>query len=84
MTEDGHEVACAVESFFAVRDSLEARFGEPAEAALEWRPGTTVSLDEVRAAPVLKLMDALDDNDDVQNVYANYDIPEAVLQRLAS
>ena len=84
VTEDGHEVMCGVEAFFSVRDSLEARFGEPAEAALEWRPGTTVALDEARAAPVLKLMDALDDNDDVQNVYANYDIPETVLQRLAS
>ena len=84
VTEDGHEVTCAVESFFAVRDSLEARFGEPAEASLEWRPGTLVPLDEERASPLLKLIDALDDNDDVQNVYANYDIPEAVLQRLSA
>ena len=84
VTEDGHEVSCAVEAFFAVRDSLEARFGEPQEAVLEWRPGTTVALDEERASALLKLMDALDDNDDVQNVYANYDIPEAVLQRLSA
>ena len=82
-TEDGHEVTCGIEAFFAVRDSLEARFGAPEMAGLEWRPGTTVALDEERAQTLLKLMDALDDNDDVQNVYANYDIPEAVFQRLA-
>ena len=81
---DGHEVLCAPESFFAVRDALEARFGPPASAGLEWRPTTTATLDESSAASVLKLVDALEDNDDVQNVYANFDIPEAVLQRMAA
>ena len=81
---DGHEVTCAIEDFFAVRDALEARFGEPASAKLEWRPSTTVELDEEMAAGLLKLMDALEDNDDVQNVYANFDIPEAVLARLSA
>lgn len=82
LNEDGHEVLCASESFFAVRDALEARFGAPEEAALEWRPSTTVTLDEERASAILKLVDALEDNDDVQNVYANFDIPEDVMQRL--
>jgi YebC/PmpR family DNA-binding regulatory protein len=82
--ENGHEVTCAIDEFFAVRDSLEHRFGPPDEAKLDWRPSTTVTLDEERAAPVLKLMDALEDNDDVQNVYANFDIPEDVLQRLSA
>ena len=81
---EGHEVTCAVEDFFAVRDALEAKFGEPAGARLEWRAGTTVPLDEDTAAGLLKLMDALEDNDDVQNVYANFDIPEDVLARLSA
>ena len=81
---DGHEVICAIEDFFAVRDALEARFGPPASARLEWRPSTSVTLDEERAATLLKLIDALEDNDDVQNVYANFDIPDAVLQRLSA
>ena len=81
---DGHEVTCAVESFFAVRDALEARFGPPESAELGWRPTTTVALDEGRAAGLLKLIDALEDNDDVQNVYANFDLPEGVLQRLSA
>ena len=83
-TDDGHEVTCAVEDFFSVRDALEARFGEPRSARLEWRPTTSVMLDEERAAGLLKLVDALEDNDDVQNVFANFDIPDAVLQRFSA
>jgi len=81
---DGHEVTTSVESFFAVRDALEARFGPPREAKLDWRPTTSVRLDEEKAAAVLKLVEALDDNDDVQNVYANFDIPESVMQKLSA
>jgi len=81
---EGHEVTTSVENFFAVRDAMEARFGPPAEAKLDWRPSTTVVLDEERAAAVLKLLDALEEFDDVQNVYANYDIPETVLQKLSA
>jgi YebC/PmpR family DNA-binding regulatory protein len=79
-----HEVTCAVDDFFAVRDSLENRFGEPGTARLDWRPATLVTLDEDRAASLLKLLDVLEDSDDVQNVYANFDIPEAVMQALSS
>ena len=81
---EAHEVTCAVDDFFAVRDALEARFGEPETARLDWRPTTSVTLDEERAATVLKLLDALDDSDDVQNVYANFDIPDAVMQKLSA
>ncbi|HEX5326813.1 MAG TPA: YebC/PmpR family DNA-binding transcriptional regulator [Acetobacteraceae bacterium] len=81
---EAHEVTCAPDDFFAVRDTLEARFGEPETARLDWRPTTSVTLDEERAAAVIKLIDALDDSDDVQNVYANFDIPEAVLQKLSA
>ncbi len=83
-TPDGHEVTCAPEAFFAVRDALEARFGAAAEARLDWRPTTTITLDEDRAGSVLKLLDVLEDNDDVQNVYANFDIPDSVMQRLSA
>jgi YebC/PmpR family DNA-binding regulatory protein len=83
-TGEGHEVTCAIEDFFAVRDALEEKFGEPSSAKLEWRAGTTVTLDEEKATGLLKLMDALEDNDDVQNVYANFDIPEDVMARLST
>jgi transcriptional/translational regulatory protein YebC/TACO1 len=77
-------VTTAIDDFFAVRDALEARFGAPEEAKLDWRPTTLVTLDEVRAAGLLRLVDALEDNDDVQNVYANFDIPDSVLARLSA
>ena len=80
----GHEVTCAVDGFFAVRDALEAGFGPPASAKLDWRPSVSVTVDEDRAASLLKLMDALEDSDDVQNVYANFDIPEDVMQALSA
>jgi len=80
---DGHEVTCAIEDFFTVRDALEARFGAPESARLDWRPTTSVTLDEDRAGSLLKLLDVLEDNDDVQNVYANFDIPDAVMQALS-
>jgi YebC/PmpR family DNA-binding regulatory protein len=82
--EAWHEIVCNPDDFFAVRDALEARFGPPDEAKFDWRPTTTVALDEERAASVLKLVDALEDSDDVQNVYANFDLPEAVLARLSA
>jgi YebC/PmpR family DNA-binding regulatory protein len=82
--EEGHEITCAADDFFAVRDALEARFGAPETARVEWRPSTSVTLDEDRAASLLKLLDALEDSDDVQNVYANFDIPEEVMAKLSA
>ncbi len=82
--ENGHEVTCAPDTLFAVRDALEKRFGAPEEAKFDWRPGTTVTLDEDRATSVLKLIDALEENDDVQNVFANFDIPDDVLARMSA
>ncbi len=81
---EGHDIATPPDEFFAVRDALEARYGAPEEAKLDWRPLTWVTLDEARAASVLKLLDVLEDNDDVQNVYANFDIPESVMQKLSA
>ncbi len=79
-----HEVTCAIEAFFSVRDALEARFGAPDAAAIEWRPATTVILGEEPARAMLKLIDALEDYDDVQSVFANYDLPLALAERLSA
>ena len=81
---EAHEITAAVDDFFAVRDALESRFGEPETARLDWRPTTTVPLTEDNATTVMKLIDMLDESDDVQNVYANFDIPEAVMQKLSA
>lgn len=81
--EEGHEVTCAPESFFAVRDALEAKFGAPAEAKVGWRPSTAVEItDEDKATTLLKLVDALEDSDDVQNVYGNFDISDELMAKL--
>jgi YebC/PmpR family DNA-binding regulatory protein len=81
---EAHEITTSVEDFFAVRDALEQKFGGAEVARLEWVPTTTVDLDEEKARDVLKLVDTLDDNDDVQNVYANFEVSEAVMQRLSA
>ncbi len=80
----GHEITCAAEAFFGVRDALEARFGAPEEARLDWRPTMSVTLDQDKAAGVLKLIDVLEEDDDVQNVYANFDLPEQVMAALSA
>ena len=64
--------------------ALEARVGEPAEARLDWRPATTVPLDEGQAAGGMTLLDALEASDDVQNMYANYEISEPVMAALSA
>jgi YebC/PmpR family DNA-binding regulatory protein len=81
---DGHEIATGAENFAEVRDQLEARFGPAERAKLIWRPRTTVPVDETSADSLFRLIEALEDNDDVQNVFANYDVPESVFERLAS
>jgi len=81
---EGHEVTVPMGDFFAVRDALEQRFGAPETAKVEWRPSTTVNLDEDTARSVMKLVDVLEDNDDVQNVYANFEVSEDVLEKLST
>ena len=81
---DGHEVTCAPDDFSAVRDALAERFGDPQEARLAWRPRTTVALDEEQAETVLRLLEVLDDNDDVQQVAANFEIADEMMTRLTA
>jgi YebC/PmpR family DNA-binding regulatory protein len=80
----GHEITCAPDDLNAVRDALEAKFGAAEEAKLDWRPGSTVALDEEQARAVLKFIDSLDDSDDVQTVFANFEVDETVLQKLSA
>jgi YebC/PmpR family DNA-binding regulatory protein len=79
-----HEVTCAVDDFSTVRDALEKKFGEAQEAKLQWRPLNTTIVEGDTADSLMKLIDALEDNDDVQNVYANYEVSEETLQRLSA
>ncbi|MGC6520208.1 MAG: YebC/PmpR family DNA-binding transcriptional regulator [Candidatus Puniceispirillaceae bacterium] len=57
--------------------------GAPSESGLVWKPQNTIEVNEDQASTLLKLLDTLDDNDDVQNISSNFDIPEEILARLA-
>jgi YebC/PmpR family DNA-binding regulatory protein len=78
----GYEITCAPDDFSNVRDALAERFGDPREARLTWKARTTVSIDEDETQSVLKLLDVLEDNDDVQHVAANFEIADDVVARL--
>jgi YebC/PmpR family DNA-binding regulatory protein len=82
--KEQHMVTCALDDFIAVRDALEARFGPSSAARLVWRPKTGSPVDEETAAALFKLLEALEDSDDVQNVYANFDVADDVLARLSA
>ncbi|MGD0722366.1 MAG: YebC/PmpR family DNA-binding transcriptional regulator [Roseiarcus sp.] len=79
---DGHEVITALESLREAQKALEAKFGEPRKAALVWRPQNTIQVDDEAGEKILKLIGTLEDNDDVQTVYANYEISDALMARL--
>jgi YebC/PmpR family DNA-binding regulatory protein len=82
--EEDHEVTCDPDDFSLVRDALTERFGDPREASLGWKPQTIVEMEEDQARTLLKLLEALDDNDDVQRVAANFEIADDVMQRLTA
>ncbi len=83
-TEDGHEILCQPDDLAGVRDALEAKLGHADSAKLIWRPNSANPVtDEDAAQSLLKMLDVLDDNDDVQNVYSNFEIDEALMNKLA-
>ena len=81
-SEEGHEIWTALDSLHEVARALEPVLGEAEGAKLAWRPQVMVTVGEADAATLMKLIDALDDDDDVQTVWGNYDVPEEVMERL--
>ena len=77
---DVFEIYTAPESFEAVRQALEAAKIETAEAKLGMIPSTYVAVDEVKAKAMMRLLEMLDDHDDTQNVYSNFDIPAELME----
>lgn len=80
---DVFEVRCDQSDFMAVRENLEAAGIKFSSAELTMIPKDTISLDESGARKILRLLDALEDNDDVQEVYANFDITDDVMEAIA-
>jgi YebC/PmpR family DNA-binding regulatory protein len=83
-SEDGHEIITTLESLRDVAQELEQKFGEPRKAALVWRPQNTISVDDEAGEKILKLVGALEDNDDVQNVYANFEVSDALVAKMGA
>lgn len=82
--DEMHEITCALEDFSTVRDGLEAGFGEAEESSLRWVPQTLTALDAKASESAMKLIEALDDLDDVQEVATNADFDDGALEAMAS
>ena len=83
-SDEGHDIFCAVEELHNLVNALQDSLGEPRAADIIWRAQNDIAVDGEAAEKVVKLVEALDDVDDVQNVYANFDISEEVLQQLSA
>lgn len=81
-SDEGHEIWTAVDSLHEVARALEATLGEAEGTKLAWRPQTMVSVGEGDAEKLFRLIDALDDDDDVQTVWGNYDVPDEIMEKL--
>ena len=79
-----HELYCPADELHTVAGELEKRFGEAASVRMVWRPQTLTPADDEVGEKIFRMVEALEDNDDVQNVYANFDIAEDVLERLSA
>jgi YebC/PmpR family DNA-binding regulatory protein len=83
-SEAGHEVYAAQDSLANVAKALEAKFGEPRKAALVWKPQNTVAIDDEKGEKMFKLMELLNEHDDVQNVYANFEMSDALMAKMSA
>jgi YebC/PmpR family DNA-binding regulatory protein len=82
--DDGHQVITTPDTLADVSKALETKFGEPRKSSLLWKPQNTVALDDESGEKVLKLIESLDDSDDVQNVYANFEVSDALVARMSA
>ncbi len=83
-TESGHEIYASQDTLGTVAKALEAKFGEPRKAALTWKPQNAIALDDAKGEQMLELMSALEESDDVQNVYANFEVSDALVAKASA
>jgi YebC/PmpR family DNA-binding regulatory protein len=81
---EAHWLTTSVDSYHEVLAALEKKFGAAKSSSIIWRPQNTVEVDEEKGEKLLKLIEALEDSDDVQNVYANFEMNEKVLAKLSA
>jgi YebC/PmpR family DNA-binding regulatory protein len=82
--EGGHEIYTTTDTLGSVAKAMESKFGEPRKAALVWKPKNTVAIDDDKGEKLLNLLDVLNEHDDVQNVYANFEVSDALVQKLSA
>ncbi len=82
-SDDGHQIFTTPDGLGDVAKALEAKFGEPRRSALTWKPQNTIAVDDEAGEKVIKLIESLDDNDDVQNVYANFEVSDVLVQKMS-
>jgi len=83
-SEGGHEIYVTQDRLRDVAKALEAKFGEPRKAALVWKPQTTLPLQDLEGEKLLRLIESLEDHDDVQHVYANFEVSDALLAKMSA
>ncbi len=83
-SDDGHTIYCDVEDLADVAKALEQHFGEARSAQIIWKPQNTIEVDEETGGKLMRLLEALEDHDDVQNVYANFEVSDEVMERLSA
>jgi len=84
-SEQGHELNCAPDMLHEVAKALEARFGAPRSTKIIWKPQNSIPLeDDEKAETLVKMLEALDDNDDVQQVYANFEMSDSQLEKMSA
>ena len=82
--DNGHQIITTTDTLHEVAKTLEAKFGEPRKSGMVWKPQNTVAVDDEAGEKILKLMEALDESDDVQNVYANFEVSDALVQKMSA
>ena len=80
--ESGHEVTCAQDAYGEVSKGLEARFGEPRRTALIWKAQNTIAVDDETGEKLIRLVEVIEDQDDVQNVFVNFALSDALMEKL--
>ena len=83
-SDGGHEVYTTPESLNEVSKALESKFGEPRKSALLWKPQNTIAVDDEKGEALFGLIELLEELDDVQNVYANFEVSEALLSKMSA
>ena len=83
-TDEAHEISCEPDDLHVVLDAMVEAFGDPAGSGLDWKPLNTTELDEDKARSLMKLIDVLEDHDDVQDVFTNMDVADEIMEKLGA